>query len=76
MEQQRTTLISNVEASKMIGMQSVSGLNKLRERDKTFPKPITTSDARCARLRFDPAEIEQWITNKKAARDQPITANQ
>ncbi|WP_429540670.1 helix-turn-helix transcriptional regulator [Pseudomonas monsensis] len=75
MEQQRTTLIDNVEASKMIGMKSVSGLSKLRERDKTFPKPITTSDARCARLRFDPAEIEQWIANKKAARDQQGAAN-
>lgn len=76
MEQQRTVLIGNVEASKMIGMKSVSGLSKLRERDKTFPKPITTSDARCARLLFDPAEIEQWISSKKAARDQPGSDSQ
>lgn len=70
MEQQRTTLISNVEVSQMLGMGSVSGLNKLRARDHTFPQPITASDARCARLRFDLAEIEQWIANKKSARKQ------
>lgn len=76
MEQQHTALVGNAEVIKMLGMQSVSGLNKLRVRDKTFPAPIKTSDARCARCRFDPAEIEQWIADKKAARQQPNSAEQ
>jgi len=37
MEQQRTALVGNAEVIKMLGMKSVSGLNKLRVRDKTFP---------------------------------------
>lgn len=68
LEQHRTALVGNEEVMKMLGMQSVSGLNKLRVRDKTFPLPIKTSDARCARCRFDPIEVEQWIAAKKAAR--------
>lgn len=67
---QHTTLVGNAEVIKMLGMQSVSGLNKLRVRDKTFPEPIKTSDARGARCRFDPVEIERWIADKKAARQQ------
>ena len=73
MEQQHTALVGNNEVVKMLGMQSVSGLNKLRVRDKTFPAPIKTSDARGARCRFDPAEVQQWIADKKAARDQANT---
>ncbi|OPA84271.1 hypothetical protein BFW86_24315 [Pseudomonas fluorescens] len=69
MEQQRTALVGNAEVIKMLGMQSVSGLNKLRARDKTFPAPIKSSDARGARCRFDPLEVEQWIADKKAARN-------
>ena len=70
MEQHRTALVGNAEVMKMLGMKSVSGLNKLRVRDKTFPAPIKTSDARGARCRFDPIEVEQWIAGKKAARSQ------
>ena len=73
MEQHRTALVGNAEVMKMLGMKSVSGLNKLRVRDKTFPLPIKTSDARSARVRFDPVEIEQWIAVKKAARKQSNT---
>lgn len=68
MEQlQHTTLIGNAEVRQMIGMQSQSGLNKLRAKDATFPKPIKTSDSRQARPRYDIAEIEGWIASKKAA---------
>ena len=76
MEQQRTSLIGNTDVIKMLGMQSVSGLNKLRVRDKTFPTPIKTSDARGARVRFDPVEVEQWIADKKAARNQASSDEQ
>lgn len=70
-QQQHTTLIGNAEVRQMIGMQSQSGLNKLRAKDATFPKPIKTSDSRQARPRYDVAEIEEWIASKKAALTQP-----
>ena len=73
MERQHTALVGNNEVIKMLGMQSVSGLNKLRVRDKTFPAPIKTSDSRGARCRFDPVEVQQWIADKKAARNQADT---
>lgn len=76
MDQQHTALVGNKEVLKMLGMQSVSGLNKLRVRDKTFPAPIKSSDARGARCRFDPVEIEQWIEDKKAARNQQANADE
>jgi predicted DNA-binding transcriptional regulator AlpA len=76
MEQQHTALVGNKEVLKMLGMQSVSGLNKLRVRDKTFPAPIKSSDARGARCRFDPVEVEQWIEDKKAARNQQANADE
>ncbi|NMX27067.1 hypothetical protein HBO14_11075 [Pseudomonas sp. WS 5406] len=76
MEQQHTALVGNKEVLKMLGMQSVSGLNKLRVRDKTFPAPIKSSDARGARCRFDPVEVEQWIEGKKAARNQQAGADE
>ncbi|WDU60974.1 hypothetical protein LRS56_19220 [Pseudomonas poae] len=69
-----TQLIGNPEVQAMLGMQSISGLNKLRVRDKTFPKPIKTSDARQAKVRFDLAEIEQWIAAKKEQRDRQAEA--
>lgn len=74
MTQQDTALVGNAEVIKMLGMQSVSGLNKLRIRDKTFPAPIKTSEARGARCRFDPAEVQQWIADKMAARHQGADA--
>lgn len=75
-EQHRTALVGNTEVIKMLGMQSVSGLNKLRVRDKTFPMPIKTSDARGARAHLDPVEVEQWIADKKAARHRVCCAEQ
>lgn len=75
MEKRRTALVGNAEVIKMLGMQTVSGLNKLRVRDKTFPIPIKTSEARGARVRVDPAEIEKWIADKKAARQAPSDVN-
>ncbi|ASN70684.1 hypothetical protein 9AX3_1, partial [uncultured Caudovirales phage] len=41
MEQQHTALVGNKEVLKMLGMQSVSGLNKLRVRVQPFPAPIS-----------------------------------
>ncbi|MBI6848600.1 MULTISPECIES: helix-turn-helix transcriptional regulator [Pseudomonas syringae group] len=63
-----TTLVGNSEVVRMLGMGSVSGLNKLRVRDKTFPEPIKTSASRGARVRFDVAEVEAWISAKKLER--------
>lgn len=67
-EFQNTKLVGNPEVVKMLGMGSVSGLNKLRVRDKTFPEPIKTSASRGARVRFDLAEVEAWIAAKKLER--------
>ncbi|WP_073169667.1 hypothetical protein [Pseudomonas asturiensis] len=55
--------------SQMLGMQTQSGLNKLRNKDATFPKPIKTNDSRQARPRCELAEMEEWIRLKKAARN-------
>ena len=40
---------------------SLSGLNKLRVRDKTFPAPINSINARGARCHFDPVEVEHLV---------------
>ncbi len=55
--------------SQMLGMQTQSGLNKLRNKDATFPKPVKTNDLRQARPRCELAEMEEWIRLKKAARN-------
>ncbi|KFE50944.1 hypothetical protein [Pseudomonas syringae] len=66
---QHTTLIGNPEVRQMLGMQTQSGLNKLRNKDATFRKPIKTNDSRQARPRYDLAELEEWIKAKKDARN-------
>lgn len=69
MEQSTIKLITNEELRQLLGMQTVSGLSKLRARDATFPKPIKMSPSRQARPKFDVAEVEQWLRDKKAERD-------
>jgi prophage regulatory protein len=55
---------------------SLSGLNKLRVRDKTFPAPINSINARGARCHFDPVEVEHLVEDKKAARNQQPNADE
>ncbi len=53
-----TTLIGNQQLRQMLGMQTQSGLNKLRSKDTTFPKPIKTSDSR------QPRHAMAWLKSK------------
>ena len=48
---------------------SRSGLEKLRKKDPTFPKPIKDSDSRQAAVYFVTAEVEAWLESRIAARD-------
>lgn len=48
---------------------SRSGLDKLRSRDPSFPKPIKCSDTRQSAAYFVVAEIEAWVQRKVAERD-------
>lgn len=48
---------------------SRSGLDKLRKKDPTFPKPIKDGDTRQAAAYYVVAEVEAWIQSKVAARD-------
>lgn len=48
---------------------SRSGLDKLRKKDPTFPRPIKDGDARQAAAYYVVAEVEAWIASKVAARD-------
>ncbi|WP_294336147.1 transcriptional regulator [Pseudomonas sp.] len=46
-----------------------SGLDKLRRKDPTFPKPIKDGDARQAAAFYVFAEVEAWRQTKIASRD-------
>ena len=49
--------------------KSRSGLDKLKKRDPTFPKPIKDGDSRQAAVYYVLAEVEAWINAKMAARN-------
>lgn len=46
-----------------------SGLEKLRKKDSSFPKPIKDGDTRQAAAYYVVAEVEEWLSGKIAARD-------
>jgi len=46
-----------------------SGLDKLRKKDTTFPKPIKDGETRQAAAYYVVAEVEAWLENRIAARD-------
>jgi prophage regulatory protein len=48
---------------------SRSGLEKLRKKDPTFPKPIKDSDSRQAAVYYVMAEVKAWLEGRIAARD-------
>lgn len=48
--------------------RSRSGLDKLRKRDPSFPKPIKQGNTRQAAVYYVLAEIEDWIEASKASR--------
>ena len=48
---------------------SRSGLDKLRKKDPTFPKPIKYGESRQAGAFFVVSEINAWVVSKIQARD-------
>ena len=61
-------LIPQTEVCKVIG-QTRSGLDKLRKKDPSFPKPIKFSDSRQATAYYVVAELNEWLAAKIQARD-------
>lgn len=47
---------------------SRSGLDKLRAKDPTFPKPLKDGTGRQARVYFVRAEVDAWLRAKLEAR--------
>lgn len=48
---------------------SRSGLDKLRKKDPTFPKPIKDGKSRQAAAYYVVFEVEAWLQSKVAERD-------
>jgi len=48
---------------------SRSGLDKLRKKDPTFPKPLKDGDTRQAAAYYVVSEVESWLRSKIEARD-------
>lgn len=46
-----------------------SGLEKLRKKDPSFPKPIKDGETRQAAAYYVMAEVEAWLESQIAARD-------
>lgn len=61
-------LIPQTEVCKVIG-QTRSGLDKLRKKDPTFPRPIKFGDSRQAAAYYVIAELNAWLAAKIRARD-------
>lgn len=49
---------------------SRSGLDKLRKKDPTFPKPLKDGDSRQAAAFYVVTEVEAWLQAKIAQRDE------
>lgn len=61
-------LIPQPDVCKAIG-QTRSGLDKLRKKDPTFPKPIKFGSSRQAAAYYVIAELNAWLANKIKERD-------
>lgn len=48
---------------------SRSGLDKLRKKDPSFPKPIKSGNSRQAAAFYVVSEIDSWLASKIQARD-------
>ncbi|ANF84153.1 transcriptional regulator [Pseudomonas antarctica] len=48
---------------------SRSGLDKLRKKDPSFPKPIKDGESRQAAAFYVVAEVDSWLQSKIEARD-------
>lgn len=54
--------------------QTRSGLDKLKKKDPSFPKPIKFSDTRQAAAYYVVTEVEAWLAAQIAKRDQGAAA--
>ncbi len=61
-------LIPQTKVLEVLG-QTRSGLDKLRKKDPTFPRPIKFSDSRQAAAYYVIAELNAWLAAKIKARD-------
>lgn len=61
------TLIKQRAVCIILG-KSPSGLDKLRKRDPSFPKPIKDGQSRQAAVYYVLAEVEAYVAAKLAAR--------
>lgn len=61
-------LIPQPEVCKAIG-QTRSGLDKLRKKDPTFPRPVKFGETRQAACYYVVAEVNAWLASKIEARD-------
>ncbi len=61
-------LIAQPEVCKAIG-QTRSGLEKLRKKDPTFPRPVKFGDTRQSACFYVIDEVNAWLASKIAARD-------
>ena len=61
-------LIPQTEVCKTIG-QTRSGLDKLRKKDPSFPKPIKFGNSRQAAAYYVIAELNAWLAAKIKERD-------
>ena len=62
------SFISQTEVCKAIG-QSRSGLEKLKKKDPSFPKPIKFGTSRQACSYYVVGEINEWFDSKIKLRD-------
>lgn len=60
-------LVTTNELAQLI-RRTRSGLDKLRAKDPTFPKPLKDGTDRQARVYFVRAEVEAWLRAKLEAR--------
>ncbi|KRW65808.1 transcriptional regulator [Pseudomonas sp. TTU2014-105ASC] len=61
-------LIPQTEVCKAIG-QTRSGLDKLRKKDPTFPRPIKFGDSRQSACYYLISELNAWLASKIKERD-------
>lgn len=61
-------LIRKVKLCQQLGI-TAGGLDKLKKRDPSFPKPIKDSENRQAAAYYVVAEVEAWLQRRVAERD-------
>lgn len=66
-------LIRKVKLCQQLGI-TAGGLDKLKKRDPSFPKPIKDSEARQAAAYYVVAEVEAWLQHRVAQRDAQAVA--